>query len=138
MDADPFEWTNLATKPEHQAKLNELRAKAPKDFKTYVSASPMSVIQLAWHQTSEGPAPASKHDGGTFDIYFFNQRSTAVTLYKMSEEGEPMLKGKVAAGAMGTQTSGPGEIWQVNDASGRMLGYFVVDDRSARGMIPAE
>ena len=98
----------------------------------------MSVIQLAWHPASEGPAPASRHDGGTFDIYFFNQRSAPVTLYKMSEEGKPMHKGEVAAGAMGTQSSGPGEIWQVNDASGQMLGHFVVDDRTARGMIPAE
>lgn len=136
--SDPYEWTNLATKPEHQAKLNELRAQAPKEFKTYVPATPMSLIQLAWHPVSEGTAPASKHDGGTFDIFFFNQRSAAVQLYKISEEGEPVRKGEVAAGAMGKQTSGPGEVWQVRDTSGRTIGHFVVDDRTARAMIPAQ
>lgn len=133
---DPYEWTNLAAKPEYETKLNELRAQAPKDFKSYVAASPMSLIQLAWHPVSEGAAPASKHDGGTFDIFFFNERSSAVQLYKMSEEGEPVYKGDVAADTMGKQTSGPGEVWQVRDSHGQPLGHFLVDDRTARAMIP--
>lgn len=136
--SDPYEWTNLAAKPEHQAKLEELRALAPKEFATFVAATPMSLIQLAWHPASEGPPPASKHDGGTFDIFFFNERSEQVVLYKMSEAGEPIRKGEVAAGIMSKQRSGPGEIWEVRDASDQSLGHFVVDDRTARAMIPAE
>jgi hypothetical protein len=136
--SDPYEWTNLATKPEHQAKLEELRSLAPKEFATFVAATPMSLIQLAWHPASEGPAPASQHDGGNFDIFFFNERSAPVVLYKMSEEGEPLRKGEVAAGVMSKQRSGPGEIWEVRDASGMPLGHFVVDDRTARAMIPTD
>lgn len=56
----------------------------------------------------------------------------------MSEAGEPIRKGEVAAGIMSKQRSGPGEIWEVRDASDQSLGHFVVDDRTARAMIPAE
>jgi arylsulfatase A-like enzyme len=136
--ADPYEWTNLAAMPEYQAKLNELRALAPKVFAPYVAATPSSLTPLVWHPASEGPAPGSKRDGGTFDIFFFNERSQGVLLFKMDSVGEPQVFGEIAAGAQNKQSSGPGEVWQIRDLSNGILGHFLVDDRSARAMIPSD
>lgn len=138
VDSDPYEWTNLAASPAREAKLEELRALAPTEFAPYVAASPLSLTQLSWHPASEGPAPASRRDGRSFDVFFFNERSTAVRLFKMGSDGEPEPFGEIAAGAQKKQSTGPGEIWQIADLSGQLLGHFVVDDRTARAMIPVD
>lgn len=96
------------------------------------------MIALSWNPASEGPPPASKHDGGNFDVFFFNERSTGVRLFKMSSGGEPESFGEINAGDQMKQTTGPGEVWQIADLSGQPLGHFVVDDRTARAMIPAD
>jgi len=138
VESDPYEWTNLAGLPVHKAKLESLRALAPKKFAPFVAASPMSLTQLTWHPANEGPAPVSKHDGGSFDVFFFNERATGVRLFKIGSDGEPESFGEINAGEQKKQTTGPGEIWQIADLSGQPLGHFVVDDRTARAMITAD
>jgi hypothetical protein len=133
--SDPYEWTNLAEKPQHQEKLKELRALAPQKFASFVPASAQSLPKLAWHPASDGSAPPSKHDGGNFDVVFFNERSTPVLLFKMGPNGRPEAFGEIKAGTQKSQTSGPGEVWMVADPSKQPLGHFVVDDRTARAMI---
>ena len=103
-----------------------------------MAVSPESLIALSYNPASEGPPPASKHCGGRFDVFFFNERSAWVRLFKMSSRGEPEPFGTIEAVAKMKQTTGPGEVWQIADLSGQPLGHFVVADRSARTMITAD
>lgn len=135
---DPYEWTNLAERMQYQKKLDELRALAPKKFASFVPASALSLPKLIWHSTRDGPAPQSKHDGGTFDVIFFNERPTPVLLFKMGPNSRPEAFGEITAGTQKSVTTGPGEVWMIADPSSMPLGHFIVDDRRARAMIPAE
>jgi hypothetical protein len=44
--SDPYEWTNLASKTAHAAKLKELRALAPKAFSKFVEPKVESLPAL--------------------------------------------------------------------------------------------
>ncbi len=139
VDTDPFEWTNLAPKAAYRAKLEELRAKAPTEFEPYIPASAGSLTALPWSALSDGvEAPPSKPDGNSFDVFFFSERGSDTLLFRVRETGDLEPFGKIAAGAQSRQSTRPGEVWQISDTNERPLGYFVVDDRSARAMIPGE
>ncbi len=138
ISADPYEWTNLAANPEHAPKLAELRSLAPKDFAALVRQKETSLPLLVWHPASAESVPFSKPDGGTFDVVFFNERSAKVKLFKVEENGSHKLIGEIAAGERMRERTSPGEVWLVTDLSERPIGHVVVDDRSARAMIPAQ
>jgi arylsulfatase A-like enzyme len=134
--ADPYEWSNLAAQPEHAAKLAELRALAPKTFAPLLAPKLDSLPKLPW---KSGPAPASKPDGNTFDVVFINRRKAPVELFWMDREGHPNSYGLIAAGKNKRQQTRPGAIWQIaTPRSDTPLGYFIVDDRAARAVIPQE
>jgi len=137
IESDPYEWNNLAEREESGAKLREFRALAPREFTTYVAASPESLGELDWHPASEGPAPPSKREGGSFEIYFYNEKDVPVTLFKMGANGKPQLIGEIAAGERRKEVSGPGDVWQIASETGNPTGHFIVDDRSVRCVIPA-
>jgi arylsulfatase A-like enzyme len=132
--ADPYEWTNLAAHPEHAAKLEELRALAPKKFAPLVAPKTESLPKLAW---KPGPGPASKPDGNTFDVAFINRRSKPVELFWLDRERNPKSYGLIEAGKTRHQRTRPGAVWQIaTPESDIPLGHFIVDDRAARAVIP--
>ncbi len=134
--ADPHEWTNLAVAANCAAKLEELRARAPQTFAPRVPPHDKSLPKLKWHVAAGSSAPASKPDGTPFDVVFFNDRRAAVNLYWMDRQGKPQPYGTVASGQRRRQSTRPGAVWFITDSQDSPLGYFVVDDRSARGLIP--
>jgi len=136
--SDPHEWTNLAGEPAHAAKLAELRALAPGSFAPLVPPKDSSLPKLAWHPIVRGPAPASKPDGSPFDVVFINQRKAPVNLRWMDRSGKPRPYGGIAPGGRRRQQTRPGAVWQIADSRKRPLGHFVVDDRSARAIVPAD
>ena len=56
----------------------------------------------------------------------------------MNAEGEPVPYGEIGAGKRARQKTRPGAVWMISDQSDSPLGYFVVDDRTARAMIPVK
>lgn len=139
VSSDPHEWRNLAANPEHVSKLVELRDLAPKDFATLVPIKETSLTKLVWHPAVGGePLPVSRPDGGNFDVVFFNERIATVKLFKVEADGSRHLAGEIAAGERRRQSTSPGEVWLVTDLSSKPLGHVVVDDRTARAMIPAQ
>ena len=82
--------------------------------------------------------PASKPDGNPFDVIFINQREDPVNLYWVDREGAPKPYGAIAAGRRKRQNTRPGAVWLITDPIDKPLGYFVIDDRSARGLIPED
>jgi len=134
---DPYEWSNLAALPEYSTKLEELRSVGPAEFAPKPPPSIEALTKLPWRPAKDGASPASKPDGSTFPVHFINQRKTAVNLQWMNQQGEPRSYGQIAPGKRKSQSTRPGAVWQIADAdSGKVLGHFVVDDRSARALIP--
>lgn len=138
IDHDPHEWTNLAAKPEHAAKLAEMRSLAPKTivpahesqpginaFKAEVDMSPIT----------DRAAPASKASEKPVDLLFLNKNSTALQLAWLDEDGK-QHKGATVAGAsrhlIHTQS---GQVWLLLDAKGKIIGHIVAPDKAARVII---
>ena len=133
IEADPYEWTNLAGKEAHAKKLAELRAKAPKKFAPLVKAKDESLPAL---KARRGNAPASKPDGNTFDVVFINQRQGAVELFWIDREGNPKSYGEIAAGTKRRQQTRPGAVRQAKSTEGEPAAvHFIVDDRPARAVV---
>lgn len=133
--ADPHEWTNLATKPEHAAKLAELRALAPKDAVPVPEVPIASLPELKWHPSNQ-PAPPSKPDGGTFDVIFINERKQPVELCRMPPTGQPKTYGQIPAKGQQRQSTRPGAVWLIRDDKQQPLGHFIIGDRSSRAIVP--
>jgi arylsulfatase A-like enzyme len=133
---DPFEWDNLTSSADHAAKVNELRALAPKTFAALVPAKDQSLPKLAWHAASGEPVPASMPDGDYFDVVFINQHKDQVNLYVLDRQGNQDSRGSIASGWRLRRQTKPGSVWVVTDTGGTVLGYFVVQDRSAQAVIP--
>ncbi|MCB1275096.1 sulfatase-like hydrolase/transferase [Prosthecobacter sp.] len=134
--SDPHEWTNLAAKPEHAAKLAELRTLAPKNPVPVPQVPIASLPALKWHPASE-PVPPSKPDGNTFDVVFINERTQPVELCWMTPTGEPKSYGEIESNKQKRQSTRPGAVWIVRDSSQKALGHFQISDRSSKAIIPA-
>lgn len=135
---DPYEWDNLAADPEYASRLSELRSKAPTEFATSIPPRERSLPELPWNPVDGGDAPASKPDGGTFDVVFFNENQETVRLYWVDEGGASVGYGQIESGKRKRQKTRPGSVWMIANQIDQALGYFVVDDRSARAMIPSK
>lgn len=134
--ADRYEWTNLAGRPEHAVKLREMRSLAPTEFADKVPPKVESLPRLPWHAIAIEPVPASKPDGSPFDVIFQNEREDPVQLHWMDRQGQPQPYGEIAPGHRKRQQTRPGAVWLVTDARNHLLGYFRIDDRSALAIVP--
>jgi arylsulfatase A-like enzyme len=134
---DPHEWTNLAAKPGHAAKLTELRAFAPKNPVPEPQVPLASLPELKWHPSRDS-APPSKPDGGTFDVVFINQHTQPVELCWMSPTGKPKSYGMIKPKGQKRQSTRPGAVWLIRDGSQQPLGHFQIGDRTSKAIIPAQ
>jgi arylsulfatase A-like enzyme/acetyl esterase/lipase len=135
---DPYEWTNLARRTESANQLAEFRQVAPTNFAARLEPSVESLTVLTWHPIVNGKAPPSKPDGNPFLVYFENQRTTAVELFWMDPQGGTKSYGRIDPAVRMEQQTRPGAVWMVADAKSQQpLGFFVVDDRTARAIVSA-
>ena len=136
IESDPYEWTNLANRPDHSTTLDRLRNTAPKTFAEFVPPKEDSLPKLAWNVLDGQQAPASKPDGNPFDVVFINRQKQPVTLFWMDRKGKPKSYGQIASGGRKRQQTRPGAVWMLADQDDDPLGYFAVGDRSSRAVIP--
>jgi arylsulfatase A-like enzyme len=147
---DPYEWTNLAKSPESQERLASFRITAPKEFAQRVEPSVDSLAKLTWHPATEEVAPPSKPDGNPFPVHFINKQRQAVELFWMSPEGQAKSYGLIESGKTVFQQTRPGAVWAVGkpstdqqpssfvaDPARVQAGHFVIGDRPAQAVIPA-
>ncbi|MCA8991774.1 MAG: sulfatase-like hydrolase/transferase [Planctomycetaceae bacterium] len=135
--SDPYEWTNLASNPESKPTLAAFRESAPTEFAEFVTPSIESLTRLTWQPLGAEPAPPSKPDGNPFPVYFENGREEDVELFWMDRTGGTKSYGVIGAGKRQQQQTRPGAVWMIADAkSGKPLGYFLVQDRTARAIVP--
>ena len=132
--SDPYEWSNLAARPDYASKLAEMRALGPKKFAPRKEASIAALPALRWRK---GSAPASQPDGNPFGVVFINRRKAAVELFWMDRSGEPKSYGMIAPGRNKWQQTRPGAVWQIVDADSQdVLGHFSVGDRKSKAVVP--
>ena len=140
--ADPHEWNNLAREEVYGPTLNRLRALGPSEFAPLKQPAVRSLPALGWRELKEGEeAPPSKPDGNPFNIVFVNSGDREVKLFWMSRDGSSKFYGSIAPGGQQRQQTRPGAIWMVADATdgkNRPLGFFEVEDRAARAVVPGQ
>ena len=136
ISTDPYEWTNLATKPVQAAKLKELRSLAPERFAVKRPPSIDALSSLIWKPATDKPTPASQPDGNPFDVVFLNQSPKTVKLHWMDLQGQPKFYAEIAAGKNQRQQTRPGTVWLITDTSDQPLGHFRVGDRTAKAIVP--
>ena len=107
-------------------------------FAARVAPKDDSLPKIKWRVVTASSAPASKPDGDPFEVIFVNQRRDPVKLYWMDRQGEPKPYGSIAPRKHQRQRTRPGAVWYIADSQDKPLGYFVIGDRSARGVIPKD
>jgi arylsulfatase A-like enzyme len=137
IEKDPYEWTNLAGRDGHKERLASLRARAPQSFAAQPKPRLESLPSLRWVPAENRATPASNPDGNPFDVTFVNRRGQPVELFWMDRAGNPRSYGLIEAGKVKHQQTRPGAVWQIAAPGGkRVLGHFVVGDRSAKAIVP--
>jgi len=138
IQADPYEWTNLAALETSAPLLTEFRSAAPKSFAERIEPSVASLAKIGWQPVGEAAVPSSKPDGNPFSVYFKNQRRQNVELFWMSPDATPKSYGVIEPGGRKAMQTRPGAVWMIqNPETQRPLGYFVVGDRAGQAIIPA-
>ena len=134
---DRYEWNNLAAKAEHRDRIAKLRALAPSSFARKIPPSDESLTKLFWHRATDKATPPSKPDGDPFQVVFINRSKQTVRLWWISRTGTPKLYAEIEAGRRKRQQTRPGAVWMITDEKEKPLGHFIVGDRTARAVIPA-
>lgn len=135
---DPYEWTNLAKLPEAQEQLSAFRKEAPREFAQRVEPAVEALAKLPWHPASAGAAPPSKPDGNPFPVHFINRQRQTVELFWVGPDGQVKSYGMIESGKTRTQQTRPGAVWAVGKPNtDQQLGHFVIGDRTAQAVIPA-
>lgn len=140
VQADPYEWTNLAGAPQHAAKLAELRALAPTKLAPRVDGLPSftgvaPTAELPWTAADAAPAPRSAARGPATLVVFENHTAEPVGLHLIDARGELRTQGILPAGAHRRQTTVAGATWLVTVPGGEELGHFVAEVEPARAAI---
>lgn len=138
IESDRYEWTNLASKPQHAERIANLRAKAPTEYTEFLPASDESLPKLKWHPVVNSHTPASKPDGNRFDVVFTNNRNEPVKVYWMDRQGRRKPYGTLEASWRKPLKTRPGAVWLITDKEEKPLGYFMVGDRTAHAIVPAD
>ena len=138
--SDPYEWSNLAARPEHAAKLAELRALAPKDMAPVRETQPgiddiKAEAILGLIPESETKCPPSKASDRKVPVVFQNRRQTGVKLVWIDPEGvrhEPVPMQGASRRLIQTFA---GHAFLVLDENGKELGHFIVGEEPAQAPI---
>ncbi len=139
-EQDRYEWTNLASSSAHREQLTKLRELGPTSFNFKKKASVGSLTKLPWTplNSNSDAAPASKPDGGPFEVFFINRSKEPVELFWMNRAGKPVSYGSIDAKQRQRQSTRPGAVWMIANSKKVPLGFFKVGDRSAQAIVPAQ
>ena len=139
---DPHEWNNLAREEVYGPTLKRLRALGPKEFAPLKQPAVRNLPALGWRELKAGEVPPpSRPDGNPFNVVFVNSGDREVKLFWMDRDGGSKFYGAIAPGGQQRQQTRPGAIWMITDAAegkSRPLGFFEVEDRPARAVVPGQ
>lgn len=138
IETDPYEWTNLAAKSEHAAKLAEMRALAPKQIAPIHETQPGIndfEADLEIQPVDGGDAPPSKASDTSVTLLFLNKRQKAVRLVWMDEAGKGHERATVPGASRWLVQTFAGHTWVILDEDGKSLGHLTAPKKPARVFI---
>jgi arylsulfatase A-like enzyme len=136
--ADPYEWTNLAAKPEHAAKLAEMRKLAPGSIAPVHETQPginAFTTDLELSPLPAADAPPSQASTRPVRLLFSNKKQRAVRLAWLDETGQRRERAVVPGASRRLEATFSRHTWLILDESGKPLGHIVAPDRDARIII---
>lgn len=139
IDADPYEWTNLANDLAYDDQLVAMRRRSPATFAPKPVVKDADLPLLKWTAVNElSEVPASKPDGSKFRVVFRNEGEQAVQLFWMQRDGQPKPEpyATIEPGKRHSLETRPGAVWLLTTPAMKPRGYFVVGDRTARAIVP--
>jgi arylsulfatase A-like enzyme len=138
IETDPHEWTNLAKKPEHAAKLAELRALAPKSIAPVHETQPGISDFKAEEELKvvvAGEPPPSRMGGDKVALLFQNHRQTAVKLIWIDDTSQRRTSGQIDSASRRLVQTSVGHTWLLLDENSKPLGHVTAPARPARLII---
>ena len=137
VQADPHEWTNLASRPEQAAQLARMRALTPSSTVPVHETEPgISDFQadalLEFVRASEAKCPRSQASTRTVTVLVRNQREANFRLVWMDDMGKPHGYGMIRNGGRRLIHTFSGQAWLVVEETGTEFGHFVVGDAPAQ------
>ncbi len=125
---DPYEWDNLAGKPEHQSQRERLTAVAPKEFAPRRSVDVDQLPVLTLKPVSDNLEELTSSPRGVqFPLIFENQTNQSLKLLWVGPQGGRRHLGTVAPGESLSQPTRQGVYWLIETESGDTLGVIEVD-----------
>ena len=79
---DPYEWNNLATKPEYAERMKAMRSHVPTKFAQFIPPSDEALKSLTYVKGEK--FPASSFDGPSYEIIFMNKTEKQVALFAVT------------------------------------------------------
>ena len=141
IEADPYEWTNLAGRPAHAGPLERMRALAPKDVKAKVDTGPdLSKVTptrtLTCTPALRGPCPPSKVSSKRTVLVIENSGPRTVSVYWIDAQGKRRSRGQLPPARRRRMTTYAGHSWLFVDDRGKPIGHVVATAAPARVSIP--
>lgn len=136
--SDPYEWTNLASKPEHAAKLAEMRELVPDRFAPIHETQPgvnTFEAELAVDLVKDEDAPPSTASDKSVTLVFSNQTQDAIRIVRLDETGERDEPIAVKGASRRLVETFARHTWLVLGEDGTPLGHIVAPEKSARIII---
>jgi arylsulfatase A-like enzyme len=135
VETDPHEWTNLASRPQHAAKLAEMRALAPQTIAPTHESQPGINSFRAEQElkpVTGAAAPPSKAGGARVRLLFQNQRQKSVKLVWVDESGMHKKYGKVDGAGRRLLQTFAGHTWLLLDEKNDEIGYIIAPAKPGR------
>ncbi|QDT10841.1 sulfatase-like hydrolase/transferase [Stieleria marina] len=135
IQADPYEWTNLAEDAKYTQQKEALRKHAPKSFAQFIPADVGKLPQLKWRTDLES-RPLAAPTGKSFDIFFNNKSGQPVEIVRIDADASEHSYGILESGWFKPYKTSRGHVWLVKTSDAQPLGYFVVGSDLAQAIIP--
>jgi arylsulfatase A-like enzyme len=138
IEMDPHEWTNLAAKPAHAAKLAELRALAPRQIAPVHETQPginNFTADLEIEPGKDPAVPSSKASTAPVTLLVSNKRQQAVRLVWIDETGKRHRPIAVQGASRWLLQTFSDHAWLILDENDEPLGHIVAPDKAARVII---
>lgn len=133
---DPYEWTNLAAKPESREQLVSLRSLAPTTFAPAKSTGTFSEKSITLSKWPASDPPASRPEGTPFRIQIDNQSESIVRLYWLAPDGSRQNPIEIQPASQRPIRTRNGAAWLVTDLKDTPLGYFPIKNHPGKAIIP--
>jgi len=135
VETDPYEWTNLAGKPPHAAKLEEMRSFVPKPIVPAHESQPginAFVAEVELTPVAGAEIPRSKAGGEPVGLLFQNHRQTPVKIVRVDETGARQESFEIQGASRRLVQTANGHTWLILAENDKAIGHVVVPGKPTR------